>query len=263
MKSFLLNRCLIGMVHVGPLPGTPRSNHSVEHVIQQAVAEAKALETAGFGAILIENMHDTPYLKMKVGPEITAAMAVVGEEIRKVTQLPIGVQILAGANEAALSVAQAIGADFIRVEGFVFSHVADEGFIDSCAGTLLRLRKELGCESIRILADIKKKHSSHSITSDISIAETAEAAHFFGADGVILTGTSTGRPASIEELDEVKATVQIPVLIGSGITPQNISQFRKADGWIVGSFLKHSKDWRNAFNPSALTEIVKAATDLH
>ncbi|NBX69658.1 MAG: BtpA family membrane complex biogenesis protein [Proteobacteria bacterium] len=263
MKGFLLNKHLIGMVHVGPLPGTARSNHSFEHVIQQAVSEAKALENAGFGAILFENMHDAPYLKSKVGPEITAAMAVVGEEIKKATKLPLGVQILAGANEAALAVAQAVGADFIRVEGFVFSHVADEGFIDSCAGNLLRLRKEIGGESIKIFADIKKKHSSHSITSDISISETAEAAQFFGADGVIVTGSSTGRPASPEELDAVKKTIKIPVLIGSGITPQNITQFKDADGWIVGSFLKLSKDWRNAFDPHALTEIVKAATGIH
>lgn len=262
MKSALFRQSLIGMVHVGPLPGTPRSNHSLEHVITQAVTEAQSLEKAGFGAIILENMHDAPYLKTKVGPEITSAMAVIGEELKKQTSLPIGIQILAGANEAALSVAHAIGADFIRVEGFVFSHVADEGLIESCAGTLLRFRKEIGADTIKILADIKKKHSSHAITADVSIAETAEAAEFFGADGIILTGTATGHAASPEELEQVKKAVGIPVLIGSGITPENISQFKEADGWIVGSYLKVSRDWRNTIDSDALVHMVKAVKAL-
>jgi len=258
MNGLLLDKHLIGMVHVGPLPGTPRSNHSLEHVIHQAVAEAKELEKAGFGAMILENMHDAPYVKSKVGPEITAAMAVVAEEIKRNTSLPMGIQILAGANEAALSVAHSVGAQFIRVEGFVFSHIADEGMIESCAGALLRLRKEIGGDSIKIFADIKKKHSSHAITSDVSIAATAEAAEFFGADGVILTGVSTGRSASPVELEEVKKAIKIPVLIGSGITPDNLGQFKNADGWIVGSYLKVSRDWRNTFDPEALSRIVQA-----
>ncbi|MFM8312767.1 MAG: BtpA/SgcQ family protein, partial [Deltaproteobacteria bacterium] len=216
--NFSLNKkLLMGMVHVGALPGTPHFHGDVEQVIEKAVGEAKALNAAGFSALVIENMHDTPYLRSKVGPEITASMAVISAEIRKVVSIPIGIQILAGANEAALSVAQAVGADFIRVEGFVFSHIADEGLIESCAGTLLRLRKELGAESVKIIADIKKKHSSHTITSDISIAETAHAAEFFGADGVILTGVSTGTAASPEELATVRKVTKLPIWIGSGI----------------------------------------------
>ena len=92
---------------------------------------------------------------------------------------------MAGANKSALAVAQALDFQFIRCEGFVYSHVGDEGWMDSCAGELLRYRKTLGAEDIRIFCDIKKKHSSHFITQDVSIAETAKAADFFHADGVI------------------------------------------------------------------------------
>ena len=95
------------------------------------------------------------------------------------------------------------------------------------------------------MADIKKKHSSHAMTSDVDIVETAKAAEFFGADAVILTGASTGQKASVEELAKVKKAVALPVLIGSGITPQNVSEFAQADGFIVGSFLKVGGDWRN------------------
>lgn len=246
------------MVHVGALPGTPHYRGNVEEVIENAVGEAKALNTAGFSALVIENMHDTPYLRAKVGPEITASMAVIAAEVRKVVSIPIGIQILAGANEVALSVAQAVGADFIRVEGFVFSHIADEGLIESCAGKLLRIRKELGADKVKVIADIKKKHSSHAITSDISVAETAHAAEFFGADGVILTGTATGTPASPKELTEVKKKVGIPVWIGSGITAQNLNSFKEADGWIIGSSLKEGGNWKNSLNSKALSEMVEA-----
>jgi len=247
-----------GMVHVGPLPGTPRYENNFETIVEKAVTEAKLLEKHGCSGILFENMHDVPYLKTFVGPEITAAMAVIGAEIRKETGIPLGVQILAGANRAALSVAHAVGADWIRAEGFVFSHIADEGMIEACAGDLLRFRKELGANNVKIMADIKKKHSSHALTSDVDIVETAKAAEFFGADAVILTGASTGQKASVEELAKVKKAVSVPVLIGSGVTPQNARDYALADGFIVGSSLKVGGDWRNELSSDAVSQIVEA-----
>lgn len=249
---------LWGMVHVGALPGTPRYEKNFEAVVKKAVEEAKVLEKLGCSGVLFENMHDVPYLKSQVGPEITAAMAVIGAEIRSETKVSLGVQILAGANQAALSVAHAVGADWIRVEGFVFSHVADEGWIEACAGQLLRYRKDLGASGIRIMADIKKKHSSHAITSDIDIVETAKAAEFFGADAVILTGASTGKVASVEELTKVKSAISLPVFIGSGMTAENASHYSLADGFIVGSFFKKEGHWQNDLSPDAIQQMVLA-----
>lgn len=249
---------LWGMVHVGALPGTPQYKNNFEKVVEDAVKEAILLEKAGLSGLLFENMHDVPYLKEEVGPEIVASMAVIGHEIREKVRLPLGLQILAGANEAALAVAQAIEADWIRVEGFVFSHVADEGIFEACAGKLLRLRREIGAERVKIMADIKKKHSSHVITQDVSIGETAKAAEFFGADAVIVTGTSTGGVASVSEVEEVKKSVSIPVLVGSGITPENLKSYQEADGFIVGSFLKEKGNWKNAVSPNATSQIVSS-----
>ena len=157
--------------------------------------------------------------------------------------MPLGVQILAGANREAIAVAHASGADFVRVEGFVFAHVADEGFIQSCAGDLLRYRRQIGAERVLVFADIKKKHSAHAITADVSIAETAEAAAFFQADGVIVTGASTGLPASPDEVETVARDVPMPVLVGSGITPENLPRFASAHGFIVGSSVKRGGRW--------------------
>src|SRR5260370_38248365 len=118
---------------------------------------------------MIENTHDRPYLNAGVGPEIAAAMAVIGAEIRRATELPLGVQVLAGANQSAMAVALACGASFVRVEGFVFAHVADEGIIESTAGTLLRYRRAIGADRIRVFADVKKKHSAHALTADVNL----------------------------------------------------------------------------------------------
>src|SRR5215475_7266848 len=168
-ECFGAPRALVGMIHVGALPGTPSASDSVETLIQQALNEARIYRDAGFTALAIENMHDRPYLKGGVGPEITAAMTALARDIKRETGLVLGVQVLAAANREALAIAHASGADFVRVEGFVYAHVADEGAIESCAGELLRYRRAIGAGRVLILADIKKKHAAHAITADVTL----------------------------------------------------------------------------------------------
>jgi membrane complex biogenesis BtpA family protein len=203
-------------------------------------------------------MHDRPYLKRRAPPEVVAGMTAVGCEVRRAVSLPLGVQILAGANREALAVALACGASFVRVEGFVFAHVADEGLIESDAGALLRYRKAIGAGSVRVFADVKKKHSAHAITADVDIAETAQAAEFFLADGVIVSGTATGRPADPLEVAAVSDAVKIPTLIGSGITPGNVGDYAAADAFIVGSSVKHGGSWSGALDASRVGALVRA-----
>jgi membrane complex biogenesis BtpA family protein len=184
-------------------------------------------------------------------------MAVVGAEIRRATKLPLGIQVLAGANSSALAVAHACGADFIRVEGFVFAHVADEGVIESSAGALLRFRRAIGADRVRVFADIKKKHSAHAITADVDIVETAKAAEFFQADGVIVSGISTGQPADANEVGDISKAVKIATLIGSGITPENIHNYA-ADAFIVGSSVKRDGVWSSPLDEGRVRQLVNA-----
>jgi hypothetical protein len=244
MRNFLQNRkTIIGMIHVEPLPGTPKSRGSMAEVIAKATEEAIVYKEAGIDMLAIENMHDVPFDR-NVGPEIVAAMAVIGYEVKRSTGLRCGVQILAAANQEALGAAQAAGLDFVRAEGFVFGHVADEGYIDGCAAEVLRYRRKIGADDILVITDIKKKHSSHAITADVSIEETAHAAEFFLSDGLIVTGVATGTEASLEELEQVKAAVEIPVLVGSGITYDNVERYLAvADALIIGSYFKYRGYW--------------------
>src|SRR4029077_4859745 len=140
-------------VHTAGLPGTPAGHQRIDQVVETAVAEARVYESAGFHGVMIENTHDRPYLKGSVGPEIVAALAVIGHQVRSAVTLPLGVQVLAGANHCALAVALACGASFVRVEGFVFAHVADEGIIESSAGSLLRYRRAMGANHARGFPD--------------------------------------------------------------------------------------------------------------
>jgi len=234
------------MIHTLGLPGTPKNKVSVAKIIEKALEELAIYEAAGIDAILIENMHDIPYLKRVVGPEITASMTVVAHEVRKAFKGPLGLQILAGANKDALAVALAAELDFIRAEGFVFAHVGDEGFIESDAGELLRYRRAIGAEKILVFNDIKKKHSAHAITADVDIVETAHAAEFFLSDGLIVTGSSTGKEASLEEVKAVKEHTSLPVLVGSGVTLENVDRYYpQSDGIVVGSYFKKNGQWDN------------------
>lgn len=263
INLFNIQKPIVGMIHVSALPGTPNYEGTINLIIEQAKKEALIYKENGIDAIAIENMHDVPYLKRKVGPEITSLMSIIAYEVKNLTKLPCGIQILAGANKEALAAAYSAGLDFVRVEGFVFSHIADEGIMDADAGELLRYRKHINAENVLVFTDIKKKHSSHSITKDVDIAETAKTAQFFLSDGIIITGLSTGIEANIDEVKKAKTNIDIPVIIGSGITAENIKKyFQYADAFIVGSSLKKEGKWMNEVDAERVKELMKTVNSL-
>ncbi|TKS70384.1 hypothetical protein D9C73_004453 [Collichthys lucidus] len=265
---------VIGMVHVKALPGTPLGCMKMSQITEEACKEAAIYRDAGIDGLIIENMHDIPY-SFSVGPEVCACMTAVCAAVRSVCpSMPLGVQILSAANQQALAIALASGSvftpimffstclDFIRAEGFVFSHVADEGLLNACAGDLLRYRKQIGAEHVQIFTDIKKKHSSHALTSDVSIEETARAAEFFLSDGLIITGTATGVQADPRELRDVSQSVSIPVLIGSGVTHDNMERYLDANGMIIGSHFKEGGHWANGVDPERVKRFMGKRRDL-
>lgn len=256
-------KTIVGMVHVAALPGTPGNYLTIDEIINQATTEAITLKKGGVDAILIENMHDVPYLNTKVGPEITAMMTAVACEIKQQIPIPLGIQILAGANKEALAVAQAAKLHFIRAEGFVFAHVADEGLIESCAGELLRYRKMIGAEKVKIFTDVQKKHSSHAITADVSLEEQIKTAEYFRSDGIIITGSTTGKEALIEDVHIARKSSTLPVLIGSGITSENIKNYWPfADVFIVGSYLKENGNWKNPVSENRVSKLMNEVNHL-
>jgi hypothetical protein len=121
----------------------------------------------------------------------------------------------------------------------------------------LRFRKLIGAERVQVWADVKKKHSSHAITADISLGATAEAVEFMRGDAVIVTGKVTGEAPQRADVDEVKAHCRLPVLLGSGIDAANIAEFyASADGFITGSYFKTDGNWKNAVDPRRIETLM-------
>lgn len=252
------------MIHTGALPGTPAHKTPLSEIVAHAVNEAGIYRDAGVHGLMIENMHDTPYLCGGVGPEIVAAMTLIGAAVKEASGLPCGIQILAAANKEAIAVAHAAGLDFIRAEGFAFAHVADEGIIQSCAAELLRYRKAIGAERVLVWADVKKKHSSHAITADVGIGETAHAVEFMRGDAVIVTGAVTGDAPKGSDIIEVKQKTTLPVYLGSGVTAANLAEFHSvADGFIVGSEFKVDGRWSAAIDPKRVKHFMTTWTRLN
>lgn len=259
LPLFRTPKPVIAMIHLGALPGTPAAQAPLREIERAALREARLYEAAGVDGLMLENMHDTPYVRGRVGPEIVAAMAIVARAVREAAALPCGVQILAGANLDALAVAHAAGLDFIRAEAFAFAHVADEGLLQSSAAELLRYRRAIGAERVQVWADVKKKHSSHAITADVGIGETAHAVEFLRGDAVIVTGAVTGDAPQPADVQAVKQATRLPVLLGSGVTAANVGAFAgAADGFIVCSEFKRGGHWAAPVEPGRVRRFMRA-----
>lgn len=234
---------ILGMVHCWPLPGAPGySDYGMDTIIEQAIADARALAAGGVDGLIVENMWDIPFRAgSHIAPESIAAHAVVARAVRNAVDLPLGINLVHNGGTALLGIAIAAGASFIRVCMFTGAGVWEAGSWDEgCAAELMRRRKELGAEHIKIIADVDKKHSVR--FPGIDLATHIEWTRFSGADALIVSGKMTGDAPDIEKIRAAKALAkECPVLIGSGATEENVGAFLSvADGVIVGSSIKEN-----------------------
>ena len=241
MKSakILPAKFLAAMIAVLPLPGSPFYDGDDQRVKDQALADLDMYKKAGVDSIIFENDHDLPYIQPPLDEKAIALMTEICIEARKRFYGPIGIQMLEAANITSLEIAADADLDYIRVEAFVFAHVGGSGIINGSAGKILRRRKELNAEHIKVFADVKKKHGSHSLTIDLDIKDEIMQAEFFLADGVIVTSQFTGVNPDKNDLIKAKKATKLPVLIGSGMDVNNITEYLPlADGFIVGSYFR-------------------------
>jgi membrane complex biogenesis BtpA family protein len=255
--SLFPTKALIGCVHLKALPGAPLYSGRFEEVIEQAKAEAALLESSGFSALIVENFNDFPFYPDRVPPETVAALSVIGHELRRQTRIPLGINVLRNDAHAAIAIATVIGAEFVRVNVHLHAVVADQGIIQGLAHETMRVRKGLG-SSVRVFADVAVKHASP-LGSRNFLDEAHDLAERGLVDGLILSGTATGQPADVRELEALRNRVACPLLVGSGITVENFGQYLPhADGFIVGSSLKVAGQARNAMDPSRVRAISAA-----
>ncbi len=232
-------KTVVGMVHLRPLPGSPRFSGTLQQIRDHAARDADALMSGGVDAIMIENFGDTPFFKTDLPAHTIAAMSVIAAEIVRRVSVPVGINCLRNDGCGAMSVAAACGAAFVRVNVLTAARVTDQGVIEGIAAELLRLKALLNAADVKIMADIDVKHSAPLAPRPIEeeVADTIERGH---ADVLIVSGTGTGKPTDPAMARRVKrAAPKSPVFIGSGITIDSLNDFLDvADGFIVGTHFK-------------------------
>lgn len=259
---FGTTRPVIGMVHCWPLPGAPGyTGYGVDTIIAHAVRDAHALAEGGCHGLIVENMWDIPFRAgPHIQPESIATHAVVARAVKAAVDLPLGINVVHNGGVALLGIAIAAGADFMRVCMFTGAGVWDSGSWDEgCAADLLRRRKELHAEHVKIFADVDKKHSVR--FPGIDLATHIEWTRFFGADALIVSGRMTGDAPDLAKVCEAKTLAgDRPVLLGSGTDEHNIAAFMDiADGVIVGSSVKEGGEIANPVDVARVRRFVRAA----
>ena len=234
-----ISKPVVGMLHLQPLPGSPRRGIDLESVRTALWRDAEALVEAGVNGLMLENFGDHPFFPSEVPPWTTAHMTALAVEVRRRFDVPLGINVLRNDGRAALAVAHAAQADFIRVNVLAGVRVTDQGIVQGIAHELLRDRSLLGAERIRILADVNVKHSAPLGTVALE-DEVVDLIARASADGLIVSGSATGKPTDIEELRRVKAVSgDTPVWVGSGVDLDRLHTcLPLADGFIVGSYFK-------------------------
>jgi len=238
-KVFKAEKPVIGVVHLKPLPGSPLYEGRFEEVIEAALRDAEALVEGGVNGVLVENYGDRPFKPGRVGVETVASMAVVVREVVKAVRVPVGVNMLRNDGAAAMAVAAAAGAKFIRVNVYVGAAATDQGIIQGCADEVARLRSLLRAE-VKVMSDVAVKHARQ-LAHISPVDEALDAVERGMADAVVVTGPRTGSLPSLREAAVVKeALPTAPVLIGSGVDSSNVDEVLKvSDGCIVGSYFRH------------------------
>jgi uncharacterized protein len=249
---------VIGVVHLLPLPTSPRWSGSLKSVIDRAEQEAVALASGGVDGIIVENFFDAPFTKEQVDPAIVSAMSLIVQRLMSMVTLPIGVNVLRNDGHSGLAIATCTGAQFIRVNVLTGVMATDQGLIEGRAHELLRYRRELGSD-VKIFADVLVKHARPLSSPNLTVAvqDTIERGL---ADAVILSGWATGSPPNLEDLELAKAAASTtPVFIGSGADLENVSTLMQAaDGVIACSSLKRRGQREQPIDPVRVSRFIEA-----
>lgn len=255
-----LDKPIIGMLHLKPLPGSHRYGGDRRSIRQALLADADALVQGGADGLMIENFGDAPFHPGPVPAHTVADITALAAAVRdRHLDTPLGVNVLRNDACAALSIAAALGLDYIRVNVLCGARVTDQGIIEAVAHDLLRLRRHIDADHVRILADVDVKHSAPLAERSIEdeVADTVERG---GADALIASGSATGSPTDPDHLRRIRrAALDTPLLVGSGVTAGTIADLADhADGFIVGSSVKADTAATHPVDPRRVERLVAA-----
>jgi len=258
-RTFGQRACLLGVIHLPPLPGSPRWGGDAAAVTRRALADVETVAAAGFDGLILENYGDVPFARGFAGRGAVAGLAAVGARVAEAVGIPIGVNVLRNDARSAVAVAAAIGARFIRVNVHVGAAVTDQGIIQGDAFRTMNAIRD-AAPGLLVFADVFVKHATP--LGDATIEEAAADTVERGlADVLIVTGRATGSPAALEDASAIKKVVPgVPVLIGSGVTAESAARvLGAADGVIVGSAIMRGGKAAGSIDPERARAFVAAA----
>ncbi|HEX8912353.1 MAG TPA: BtpA/SgcQ family protein [Humisphaera sp.] len=254
-------KVVIGMLHLRPLPGSPRFDGNVAAVRDALLRDAEALAAGGVHGLMVENFGDVPFFPRRVPAYVVAHMTALAAEVRRaVPHLPLGVNVLRNDGLSALAVAHAAGAQYVRVNVLCGARVADQGVLQGIAHDLLRERAVLGA-GVRVLADVDVKHSAPLAARPVA-DEVDDTLHRGLADGLVVSGAGTGKSTDPAKVSDVKqAAGDAPVFVGSGVTAATVAHHLPlADGLIVGTALKRNGDPAEPVEVARVRELMGRVT---
>ena len=240
---------IIAMVHVGATPGTPLYDEArgVEGIIADARTDLRALQAAGFDAVMFGNEHDRPY-ELQVDVAATATMAYVIGRLRDEINVPFGVNVLWDPR-STMALAAVTGARFVR-EIFTGTYASDMGPWNPDAGAALRYGRRLGAGEVVKLYNVSAEFADS--LDRRSLPDRARSAVVSSIpDAVLVSGAITGEAAAMSDLEAVKRVLPTtPVLANTGIRHETVADvLAVADGVIVGSALKYGGDTWSPVDP--------------
>ncbi len=262
-RIFGARRPIVGMVHLPPLPGSPRHDDmNMTEVCDLALHDARLLNDAGVDGAIVENFGDVMFHK-RVPAETIAAMTYVSATLaREVPRLALGICVLQSDAIAGMAIAHTVGAKFIRVPYYTETYIVDAGWMDSIAAETLRYRKFLGAD-VKIFADVHIKHGYP--LSQRPIGQSAHDLETRGlADAILVTGIATGAQTKLEDVREVKeAVASTPVFVASGVDEVNFPMYKDhAHGAILGTRIKVDNDTEAPIDPAKLKSFMKVARSI-
>ncbi|ARS91481.1 BtpA/SgcQ family protein [Natrarchaeobaculum aegyptiacum] len=254
---------IVGMVHLPPLPGAPGFDGDREAIRERALEDARRLEAGGVDAVLVENFGDAPFYPEDVPKHTVAELTAVASAVSDAVDVPVGVNVLRNDVAAALSVAAAVDAGFVRANVHVGTAATDQGVVDGRAHETIRLRERLEAD-LAVLADVHVKHATP--VGDQPVERAAlESVERGLSDGVIVSGTGTGEATALETVERVSEAfdtngIDAPVFVGSGVTAETVGDVFEAgaDGVIVGTALKEGGETTNPVSIERVEGVVAA-----
>lgn len=253
-------RCVvIGMLHLPPLPGAPRYGGDLQAIRDAVLRDATTLADAGVHGLMLENFGDVPFFKDRLPPSTIACMAALAAHVRERTDLPLGINCLRNDGVAAVSIAHACGAQFVRINVLSGARVTDQGVIEGCGAEVMRLRRTLGAEHIKVMADVDVKHSA-TLGAGIELEHEVDDVLTRGlADALIVSGAGTGKATDVKKAARVrKAAKSAPLFVGSGVTADTVEAFLPhVTGVIVGTAFKFDGRVDQPVDPARVRELME------